>query len=322
MLAWAYPDRVGQRRGKDGNRYLLTNGRGVVLREHDSLCADDWLVVAHLDALHGDGRVFLAAAVDIDTLREELGERIDDHDLVAWDSREQVVIMRHEQRLGALRLSLRACVDAAPERIVATMLDGIEDMGLAVLPWTPEARRFQTRVIDARLWCQSGDWPDLSDEALAGTLAQWLGPYLVGVSRRSHLARLDLEAILRSRLDWQAQQALDRRLPTHWAAPSGSRIRLEYRVDEPPVLAVRLQEMFGCTETPTVCDNAVPVVVHLLSPARRPIQVTSDLQGFWQRTYREVRKELKGRYPKHYWPDDPTTAVATSRVRPGHTKRK
>jgi ATP-dependent helicase HrpB len=136
------------------------------------------------------------------------------------------------------------------------------------------------------------------------------------------LVRLDLEQILRSQLDWQAQQALERLLPSHWTVPSGSRIRLEYRIDEPPVLAVRLQEMFGCTETPTVCDNVVPVVVHLLSPARRPIQVTSDLRGFWQRTYREVKKELKGRYPKHYWPDDPTTAVATSRVRPGHTNRK
>jgi ATP-dependent helicase HrpB len=322
MLAWAYPDRVARRRGNDGHRYLLANGRGVVLREHDPLSVSDWLVVAHLDALHGDGRVFLAATVDIDTLREELGGRIDDHEVVAWDSREQAVIMRHEERLGALRLSLRACTDAAPERVVAAMLDGIRDIGLAALPWTREARELQTRVINARAWGRSRDWPDLSDEHLSISLEQWLGPYLDGISRRSHLVRLDLEQILRSQLDWQAQQALERLLPTHWAVPSGSRIRLEYRIDEPPVLAVRLQEMFGCTETPTVCDNAVPVVVHLLSPARRPIQVTSDLRGFWQRTYREVKKELKGRYPKHYWPDDPTTAVATSRVRPGQTNRK
>lgn len=328
LLSWAYPDRVARRRDHSNERYQLANGRGVQLRESDPLAGSDWLVVAHLDAALADGRIYLAAATTPEQLRRRLPGHIVSRERVAWDARDEAVTVAHQERLGVLLLSSRPSHDADPERRLDAMLDGVTRLGLEALPWTPVARQLQTRVGNAREWCGdssergSGQWPDLSDTTLAATLETWLRPYLSGFSRRSHLARLDLEAILRAQLDWNAQQTLDRLLPTHLAVPSGSKLRLDYRPDGPPVLAVRLQEMFGCAETPAVCDNAVPVQVHLLSPARRPIQVTSDLAGFWQRTYTEVKKELKGRYPKHYWPDDPSTAIATSRVRPGQRPRK
>lgn len=320
LLCWAYPDRVARRRDPRSGRYKLANGRGARLAEFDPLAGSDWLVVAHLDAADADGRIHLAAAIEPQQVRSRLAGRIVSVERIAWNDREQAVGAFLEERLGALRLS--ACPIAQPdlERQTDAMLEGIARLGLAALPWTPAARQLQARVANARQWCP-GSWPDLSDQALAATLGDWLRPYLQRVSRRSQLDRLDLVAILRARLDWPAQQALDRLLPTHLQVPSGSCLPLEYRLDGPPVLAVRLQEMFGCAQTPAVCENAVPVLVHLLSPARRPVQVTRDLAGFWQRTYAEVKKELKGRYPKHYWPDDPATAVATARVRPGRATR-
>jgi ATP-dependent helicase HrpB len=185
-----------------------------------------------------------------------------------------------------------------------------------VLPWTPAAREWQARLCAVSRWLPEEAWPDLSDDALLRDLESWLAPWLDGISRLDHLKRLDLPGILRNRLDWRRQQELESLAPTHIRVPSGSLKRLAYPPGEAPVLAVRLQEMFGLLETPTVCRGRVPVMLHLLSPAQRPIQITQDLEGFWARTYSEVKKELKGRYPKHYWPDDPLQARATSAVRP------
>jgi ATP-dependent helicase HrpB len=235
---------------------------------------------------------------------------------VRWSTREQAVRSGDEERLGALVLDFSAGSEADPEALRAAMLRGLSELGLEALPWTPAARVLQTRVVNVREWQPRGHWPDLSDAALAASLDEWLGPFLGGITRRGHLQRLDLEAALRARLDWSQQQALDQLLPTHFRVPSGSRVALQYRLDGPPLLAARIQELFGQAESPRVCENRVSVVVQLLSPARRPVQVTRDLAGFWRRTYFEVRKELRGRYPKHYWPDDPATATATARVRP------
>jgi ATP-dependent helicase HrpB len=195
------------------------------------------------------------------------------------------------------------------------MLEGIRALGLAALPWTEAARQWQARVLGLRAWRPEEGWPDVSDEWLTAHLETWLAPYLEGTSRREHLARLDLPGILASLLDYRQQQALARLAPTHLAVPSGSRIALVYAPPGPPVLAVKLQELFGLSDTPTVNDGRTPVSLHLLSPARRPIQVTQDLAGFWQRTYPEVKKELKGRYPRHPWPDDPHSAPPTARAR-------
>ena len=316
LLAWAYPDRVAQRSAGDPCRYRLANGRAALLSASDPLQGEEWLVIAQLDAGQGDGRVFLAAALDIGELRSRLATHITRRQVVEWSPREQAVRWGDEERLGALVLGLDTGGEADPEAVRAAMLHGLRGMGLRQLPWTAAATALRTRVMNAREWQPEAGWPDLSDAALEATLEDWLAPYLTGISRRAHLQRLDLEAVLKARLDWQQQQTLERLLPTHLRVPSGSRVALEYRLDGPPVLAARIQELFGQAESPRVCDNRIPVVVQLLSPARRPVQVTRDLAGFWQRTYFEVRKELRGRYPKHYWPDDPATATATARVRP------
>jgi ATP-dependent helicase HrpB len=195
------------------------------------------------------------------------------------------------------------------------MLDGVNTLGVNALPWTVEVREWQARVLSLRQWLPNEAWPDVFDAALQETLGDWLGPFLNKVTRREQLGRIDLLAALNTRLDWKQRQRLDEGAPTHVTVPSGSRVRLEYRPGESPVLSVKLQEMFGLADTPRVAWGRVPVTLQLLSPARRPIQVTQDLRGFWDRTYPEVKKELKGRYPKHPWPDDPWNAIPTARTK-------
>jgi ATP-dependent helicase HrpB len=195
------------------------------------------------------------------------------------------------------------------------MLDGIRAMGVGALPWSDATRAWQARVMFMHRH-QTESWPDVSDRQLLATVDTWLAPFLSGITRREHLARLDLPAALRTLLTWQQQRDLDEQAPTHITVPSGSRIALDYTPEEAPVLAARLQELFGMHATPRLAGGRAAVMVHLLSPAGRPVQVTRDLASFWATGYQEVRKELKGRYPKHYWPEDPLTAVATRKVRP------
>ncbi|VAX09814.1 ATP-dependent helicase HrpB [hydrothermal vent metagenome] len=316
LLASAYPDRIAQRRSGALGGYLLSSGRGAKLPEGDVLSGCNYLVAAQLDAGRSEGRVFLAASVELAELRETQNNRINRIEVVQWDTRAKVVAAREEERLGALVLSTTPIKKINPEALITAMLDGVRQMGLEVLPWTDKARDWQARVLSLRHWQPDAGWPDVSLEALMQSLEQWLPPWLNGLSRRDHLSRLDMLKILHSTLDWQQQKILDEIAPTHIQVPSGSFKQLQYKPGEPPVLGVRLQEMFGLADTPTVCRGRVPVMLHLLSPAQRPIQVTQDLRGFWERTYVEVKKELKGRYPKHYWPDDPWAAEPTARVRP------
>ncbi|HEB95839.1 MAG TPA: ATP-dependent helicase HrpB [Sedimenticola thiotaurini] len=316
LLAVAYPDRIARRSDTSRDRYLLTSGRAVRLARGDPLGTHPWLVVAELDAGQREGRVFRAAAIELDQIWRIKSRRIRIHSGVEWDSSSESVVSRQEHRLGALVLSSREDADADPEKVRAAMLEGVRRMGLAVLPWSRTAMEWRARVLSLRHWQPDSGWPDLTDEGLLTTLDRWLAPWLDGVTRRRHLQRLDLEQILKGFLDWNGQRAVERLAPVCLRVPSGACRRLDYRPGEAPVLRVRLQEMFGLRQTPTVCDGRVPVLLHLLSPAQRAVQVTQDLAGFWDTTYAEVRKELKGRYPKHYWPEDPSRAVATSRVRP------
>lgn len=312
LVALAYPDRIAQRRPGARGQFLLSNGRGAILPEADPLAGADYLAVAALDGGGPSARIFLAAPVGERDLIETFGDQIRSVEFVAWDSREAAVRARRQKRLGELIMEDKP-FEASSGQVAAAMLDGIRELGLDALPWTDELRKLQARI--AFLRRLDGDaWPDLSDAALTARLDDWLAPYLTGASRRAHLSRLDLGAALRAQLTWQQQQALDRRAPTHLTAPTGSRIPIDYS-GETPVMAVRLQEMFGRTDTPTVADGRVPILIHLLSPAGRPVQVTRDLASFWANAYHDVKRDLRGQYPRHHWPDDPLQAAPTRRAK-------
>ena len=333
LLALAYPDRVAQRRAAvddahrgpsavgapqttmhaRGGRFLLRNGRGAVLPSPQALSAERYVVVAELDDQRPEARIFLAAPVALDAIEAHLADQIVTESIVAWDPTTRGVTARRQRRLGAIVLSDAPLRDASPERVAAALLDGLRAEGIGALPWSDSARRIRERI--AFLALHESGWPDVSDAGLAASLDAWLGPHLAGLRRLDDLGRLDLAELLRGMLDWKQRAALDASAPTHIEVPSGSRIPVDYSDPHAPVLAVRLQEMFGCTDTPRIAGGRVPLTVHLLSPASRPVQVTRDLAGFWRTTYFDVRKDLRGRYPKHHWPDDPLTATPTSRAK-------
>jgi ATP-dependent helicase HrpB len=316
LLAWAYPDRIAGRRPDQPNRYVMTNGSGAYFDTPEALTAQDYLVIAELDGERRDARIFMAAAYDRHVLMEQFSHRLQWRPEISWDDRRQAVTTVRRLGLDALTLRSEALADPDPQEVIAAMITGIRRCGIDALPWTRALRTWQARVmLLRRLDAGPEVWPDLSDAALAETLAQWLGPYLEGVTSIKALARLDLLAALRSRLTWRQQQLLEKLAPTHWQVPSGSRRPIDYSA-EIPVLAVRLQEMFGCAQTPTIAEGRQRLQLHLLSPAGRPAQVTQDLAGFWQNSYPAVKKELMGRYPKHAWPDDPLNARPTARAKP------
>ena len=228
------------------------------------------------------------------------------------------MVSRSVVRLGPLTIRERPLAEPDPAAVQKALLAGIRELGLRVLNWTPKAQQLQARLLCLREWQPEADWPDFSDAGLLAELEHWLPPYLNGLRTVKECGTLNLERILSDSLDYQQRQRVEQDAPTCIRVPSGSRIRLEYCPEKPPVLAVRLQEVFGLAETPKVCRGRIPVLLHLLSPARRPVQITQDLRGFWRNSYFAVRKELKGRYPKHYWPEDPCSAQAVSGVRSGN----
>jgi len=319
LVALAYPDRIGQRRpggnaGGAAAQYRLSGGRGAFFQEAEPLTAEDWLAVADLDGAARESRIFLAAPVTLAELEDAFAEHIRTETIVAWDGREQAVLARRRRMLFALVLKDERLTKPPADQIAAAMLEGIREMGLTCLPWSDELRKWQTRVLFLRRM-EGEEWPDVSDAALLETLEEWLTPFLDGVSRRAHLDRVELSNALRGLLPWAMQQRLDKEAPTHVEVPSGSRVPIDYSGDE-PVLAVRLQEMFGLAETPRIAGGRTPLLLHLLSPARRPVQVTRDLASFWANAYKAVKADLKGQYPKHYWPDNPLEAEPTARAKP------
>jgi len=319
LLAFAYPDRIGMARGADSGRYLLAQGRGAVLPGPSALARSGFLVAAELDAGEREAKIHLAAPISLELLDQYFGSRIIAEDEIAWDPRAAAVVARRVRRLDALVLEERPLRAGVAADTRAAMIAGIRAMGLDSLPWTPDLQQWRARVALLREQATTAEaraeWPDVADAALLATLEGWLAPWLEGITRRDHLARVDLRAALRGLLDWNQQRRLDELAPTHLTVPSGSRIALDYS-GATPTLAVRLQEVFGWMDSPRIAGGRVPVTLELLSPARRPVQVTRDLASFWARGYADVRKELKGRYPRHYWPDDPYAATATRKVRP------
>ena len=324
LLALAYPDRVAQQRREGSAEYRLANGRAALFGEADALMKYPWLVIADLGSRQGqrEERIYLAAAFDPQLLDDVLAEQVERVDVLDWDERQQVLVAERQTKVGELIVSREPLPGLDDEARAKALIGLLRRKGLNLLNWTAELRQWQARVellrqLDLAKDGQS-EWPDLSDDALLADLESWLQPYLGKVTRLSHFAALDLSSILRNLLPWPLPQRLDEWAPTHLAVPSGSSIRLDYS-EHPPILAVRLQELFGLADTPRIAQGRQQVKLHLLSPARRPVQVTQDLANFWRTTYAEVKKDLKGRYPKHYWPDDPLVAEATARAKPRGT---
>ncbi|WGK89886.1 ATP-dependent helicase HrpB [Pseudomonas migulae] len=321
LLALAYPDRVAQQRRAGGAEYRLANGRAALFAEADSLMKQPWLVIADLGSRQGqrEERIYLAADFDPALFDSVLAEQVRVVDQLDWDEREGVLRAERQRKVGELILSREPLTGLDETARSQALVNLVRRKGLELLPWTPELRQWQARVALLRQLDIAGkgesEWPDVSDAALLKSLEHWLMPYLGKVSRLSHFANLDLSSIVHNLLPWPLPQRLDELAPHHLSVPSGSSIRLDYS-EQPPILAVRLQELFGLAETPRIAGGRQVVKLHLLSPARRPVQVTQDLANFWRSTYAEVKKDLKGRYPKHYWPDDPLVAEATARIKP------
>ena len=313
LLAFAYPDRVAQRLPGNDGRYRLANGRGASFQGQQGLSHEAYLVIAQLDGTGDWARILAAAPVRMQDLERHCADQIRSVDLLEWDDRSESVRARRQRRWGQLILEDRATHEPDPAQVTAALFVGLRRVGLATLPWTKEQQQWRARV--AFLHRVDSSWPDLSDEALMNTLEHWLGPFVTGYSSLAQLRRMDLQDPLDSLLTWQQRQELSRLAPTHITVPSGSHVRVDYEQGDSPVLAVRLQEMFGCQDTPRIAGGRVPVMVHLLSPASRPVQVTKDLASFWRSAYQEVKKELRGRYPRHHWPDDPLSAQPTNRTK-------
>jgi ATP-dependent helicase HrpB len=286
------------------------------LESNTPLATESYLIAAELDGQQRNARIYRAARCDEDMLSKQFAEQIQWTESVEWDARRQLVMAQRQLQLGALTLRSEPLASTDPQKVLSALLEGIRQAGLQCLPWSKSIRRWQTRVCFLGRWVDGGrDWPDVSDSGLMLNLERWLGPYLTGITRLRELGRIDLKAILMDLLPYPQRRLLEDQAPSHLIVPSGSRIPIDYSGDM-PVLAVRLQEMFGLRETPAVVGGRQPLLLHLLSPAGRPVQITSDLAGFWQTGYPQVKKELRGRYPKHHWPDDPLKARPTARAKP------
>ncbi len=307
LVAEAYPERIARQQEKSGVRYKLANGRVVRLPDHDPLLRETWLAVAQLDAGGGEGKIFLAAPLN----EEDLLHRASESETVKWDAERGMITANQEKRIGNVVLSSKSISKVSEAQRIKILCETVREEGLKLLGWDEAQGEWQARLLSIRTWRPKEEWPDVSDENLLETTEEWLAPYLTNVSKRIDFQRLELQNILAGIISWELNSKFDKLAPARLQVPSGSFIKLNYFNDgRPPVMEVRLQEMFGLLETPTVNEGRTKIVLHLLSPGYKPVQVTQDLKSFWQTTYHEVRKELRMRYPRHHWPEDPWTAEA------------
>ncbi len=311
LLACAFPDRIGQRRAGAPGRYLLSNGRGAAFAGKSSLGQSEFIVAVELDDANREARIDLAAPLTREELEQTMAAHIRTTESVSWDARAGAVLARRVRGLDALVLEDKPLTDVPAQLTTEAMYAGVQQLGLASLPWDPATRNLQGRLEFVRTLERTdlGDWPASDNDALLASATEWLTPWLLGMTRREHLSRLPLAEALLSRLSRPQRRQLEALAPPEWIAPTGSRIAIDYLDDSAPCLSVRLQEVFGLADTPRIGGGTIPITLKLLSPARRPVQVTRDLAGFWGGSYAQVRKDMRGRYPKHYWPENPLQAA-------------
>jgi len=313
LLAYAYPERIAKARGTREHTYLLTNGKGARLHTDEALAQSRYIVIADLDAKATHASIYKAIALEEADIFTYLKEQITQEQTVEWNEEKQRVEVREVEKIGAILLKERAIKATDNEEVTDLLIEELEEIGLDAFNWSKEAVALRQRVnflnhYDVGL-------PDFSDEYLLTHMEKWLAPYLTGMSSLREVKSLDLYNILRGRLSYEQTQTLETLAPAKIKVASGSNIAIDYAHPTQPILAVRLQEMFGTVQTPSILNGKVPLMLHLLSPAKRPMQMTLDLSSFWANTYDEVKKELRGKYKKHYWPDDPLVAEATARVK-------
>jgi ATP-dependent helicase HrpB len=314
VLAQAFPDWIAQRRPGHPGRYLLACGAGAVIDSEDPLSHGQWLAIAQLGGAGTQARIYKAMRLNIDELERVAPELLTVVDVLDWDDRQERVLAECRLMIGSLIVSVRPMRDISAADKAVALTAGIRKRGAGCLPWTEQCRQWQARVLrmrDLPVPASTGPFPMVDDQALVDHLDSWLLPWLHGIGSMKALQQLDLYKALTAMLSYPQQVLMDEWLPVRFTVPSGSQITLSYTQPGNPVLSVRLQEMLGCSENPTVAQGALPLKVELLSPARRPVQVTEDLANFWTNSYPAVRKEMAGRYPKHVWPDDPLAAQPT-----------
>ncbi len=313
LLAFAYPDRIARLRNEKSATYLLANGKGAVLHQQDELFNRGFLVIADLDAKNSNAAIYKAAAITHAQIEEYLDEQMHSYEDLSWNDKQQRVEARKVTKLGAITLKAVQIKNISEEKVIEVLIEELEELGLEALHWNKEANSLRDRV--NFLNAQGISLPDFGDEYLLENMDEWLAPYLAGISTLKACQNLDLYPILLGQLSYEERKLLDRLAPAKLKVASGSNITIDYSNPKQPILAVRLQEMFGTKSTPTILDGKVKLMLHLLSPASRPMQVTMDLESFWKNTYDEVKKELRGKYKKHYWPDDPFAATATNKTK-------
>jgi ATP-dependent helicase HrpB len=312
LLAFAYPERIACARPGNNAQFQLSNGRYAMMSHKDDLAHEPWLAIAHLNARDGLGKIFLASPLD----PKDLAPMVKKQDVITWDTRKGGLIASQELKIGSIILQSKPLPHPGEKQLVDAISKAIANEGESLLSFTEEVVQWQNRILSLRKWRPNEGWPDVGTTALLINNKEWLGPYLLQVKKPEDLKKINFEDALKAHIDWEKQMSLDRLAPKTISVPSGSKIKLKYHPDgAPPILAVRLQEVFGLTDTPRINDGQTPVILHLLSPGYKPVQVTMDLRSFWENAYFEVRKDLKRRYPKHAWPDDPLTEKAVRGVK-------
>ncbi|HBS26629.1 MAG TPA: ATP-dependent helicase HrpB, partial [Gammaproteobacteria bacterium] len=317
ICAHAYPDRIGQLRDNKNLTYKLSGGGAASFHSPNQLSNEDYLVITELDGRERSAKIFSAVAITLTEIETLFADQLSNETRVSWNKQQTAIIAEKITTFKTLVLRQAPILKISDDTLLPLMLIAIRQHGLSCFMWDKKSTQWLNRVrFLNRHEKEHSTLPDFSETALLESLESWLAPWIQGFKKLSQLKSLNIKSLLMSRLDWTQQQWIHAQAPTHFQVPSGSRIALTYEENQPPVLAVRIQEMFSCTTTPTIADGKAPLLLHLLSPGQRPVQVTQDLISFWSNSYLEVKKELKGRYPKHHWPDDPLNTQPHATVKP------